>query len=267
MNHAFLASGGSVATPIDTFEHHQTESVVEVVSTIHVGRSSYYWQLGEHLKERMEGGYVLLLEGITEPDPEELSRLGPLDRLKLKLLGAQADRTAELFDVILDHSDYMTQAGLMAYLDSEVPDFDDKSKNVDMSIVEHASKSSIINLLRARHSQIRGHKKAGISRDQPTDQNNVAVYNEIARQLNGSVEESATKQKGSNKVVITERNDRVLSKIDEAISEDAAVKLSVVWGVGHLAGLASGIEARGYRNTHRRFVTAAFNSDHGIMGA
>lgn len=239
-----------VATPIDSFANPATGSQIDVVSMIHVGAPSYYQNLGRYIVARQEEGFTVHYEAITESD-KKTETVGPLERIKQRILFAERDHLDEAYALVMEHSCYTVQDDTELFLE-------DGSENHDMSATEIVSHMGLLtHIIEWSSTRKLRHKLEKAARRGPEEINEY-----IFGLIKNSVDMAASGKAGNkrrDKVVVNMRNQAALGGIDSVLKENADARLVLVWGMGHFAGLQSGLIERGYDHSSRQETTVAVN--------
>ncbi|MGZ6005465.1 MAG: hypothetical protein ACXWLH_04935 [Candidatus Saccharimonadales bacterium] len=247
----------SVYTPIEEFVHPDSGSVVEVVSTIHVGSPLYYYDLQRHLQLRAEEGFLIGQEAIKAPTIAELRQAtaAELDKYELFKTVAKYSGKAALGVERSDSFTYQYELYTRLEEDPLIPNI----INTDVSMIEIARNARYIDLTQSVLSAYgfwwkmeRAFKKGPEAYDQ-------AIYDVIVKNIKEDKAKQMDPPNKGDKLMVHDRNEAVLGGVDTLLDEDPATKIALVWGFGHRHGLVEGIEQRGYRPKRISFVTVAMN--------
>lgn len=247
----------SIKTPIEEYTHGPSGSVVDLVSTCHVGSPVYFGRLVHHLETRASEGFVVLEEGIRETSSDELDQASIAAKLKHRLMLVGVEYAGRAVDGVensarfTNQSDYMEDLGNQAEFLTTV--------NVDVTELDVARASSIYGLaqrVRSSRALSRRLEKARIGGPLAYE---VAIYNEIADQFRESEAKQKVKSQKADLAVVDERNEAVLKHIDKLCEQNEVAKAAVLWGYGHRRGLADGLESRDFRCTKVTSIVVAYN--------
>ncbi len=242
----------SASTPIDTFENTATGSLIDVVSMVHVGLPSYYRRLGGYITSRQEEGFQVQYEGIGESG--DFVPHGVLEKAKYKLYQLKTDVTLDALVMLEIGSGYTNQDNDELFgeeVDRSRHDITEADQITGMSVLAHTGA-----LLASRKMSRKLLKIAKRGEPEKLDEH---IFGIIHRELESFNDGSKRPRSWGYKLLIGKRNEVALSGVDEALEADASAKLVLVWGLGHLAGLSSGLVDRGYEQTARQEVEAAFS--------
>ncbi|MCA9332340.1 hypothetical protein KDA00_00520 [Candidatus Saccharibacteria bacterium] len=242
----------SIETPIDTFEHLETGSVVDIVSVIHVGQPSYYRTLGSYIMARQDEGFEVQYEEISY-NPDVPLRPGILTRIKDKIDDAKTDASVDI-DLTVERVTSWT------FQRNELLFRQEGARNIDLDYSEMLPEESVLRKAYELLSFKVGQRK--IARLARQDPNLLEEY--LFRQMKKVADKHEAGQANSHRrkkrVTIGMRNERALEGVDASLESDPAAKLVLVWGRGHLEGLQSGLIERGYEHNGRQDVEAIFNA-------
>ena len=247
----------SVNTPIDEYTHRPSGSVVDLVSTLHVGSPSYFGMIADHLATRVSEGFIVYKEGIREPLPDELDQANTSTKLRHRLVLACSEYAGRAIVGVEDSLSFTNQLVLEEELRSE-PECT-KIVNVDVSELDIARASSIYGLAQRVRSSRAFFRRLEIARQGGPLAYDEAIYKEIVDQFRESEASQRANPKKVNQAVVDERNEVVLEHLDELCKQNESAKAAVVWGYGHRKGLAVGLEARGFRHTKTKSLMVGFN--------
>jgi len=241
-----------VETPIDTFEHPETDSVIDIVSLVHVGQPSYYRELGEYIMGRQDEGFAVHYESVAVGGEEATEPRGALIRAKNWLLEEFYEAEADAFVTVELNSSYTIQANGVLFRPEGSYNYDVD----DAFVTEHASLFKFI-LEFGKARVVR--KRLASAAKQGSGAVDEYVFNKLKDGVSESVGPKAERHAKRDKVIVGARNEVALAGVDHALEADTDAKLVLVWGVGHLAGLSAGLVARSYTHSHRQGVQAAFS--------
>lgn len=245
-----------VRTPIEEFSHRSSGSVVDLVSTIHVGSPSYFSQLGSHLARRVEEGFVILGEGIRAPSEEELLEVNLRDDLKNRLRVMASGYGALAFDRVYSDSVHFTDQGELLYgLDTGLGG--QALVNADINQLDIARASSVFGLVQGLCYSYSFFRRLEAARREGLVAYDEAIYREIVKGFREGEKKTGPKIRSMDRAVLGERNRVVLGHLDGLLKQDEAAKAAIPWGYGHRDGLAEGLGERGYRCTRESYVTVA----------
>lgn len=240
----------AVSTTINKFEHPETGSRVDLVSIMHVGKPGYYRELGRYIMGRQNKGFTVHHEGISNDETFKPTRL--LERMKLKLQEAKWNNSYDDYSLVNLYSSYEAQdySGL----------FDDTkpNENHDITMSDIIARTDILTCLRslmASRKQLRRDEKAARRGTQVIDE---VIFRDIKEDID-SAKNGGARNKRRDRVIIHLRNNVALEGVDSALEEDPSAKIVLIWGIGHLAGLQSGLTDRGYTLTDSQEIHLATN--------
>lgn len=245
-----MSQDWKVSTPIDTFANPETGSQIDIVSMLHVGLPSYYAKLGGYIMGRQDDGFTVHYEGITESQqsPELAS---PLTRIKQKLDDIHSDQIAEGFALVEVSSAYTIQDSSLLFREKG-------SENHDMTEADYTHQTSLFrhikDAVRARNLRHKLEKAA----NKGPEHLDKSVFKVIKASVDKTPKRNG-RRRNQDEVSIHTRNEIALDGVDGALEADEAAKLVLVWGLGHLAGLHSGLIERGYQHTGRQEAVAAID--------
>lgn len=236
-----------ITTPIDSFINLETGSQVELVSLVHVGTPQYYQQLGRYIMGKQDEGFTVQYEEVaSEAIPDKSGRL---DRVKMRIQRARMDQVANGYVAIELGSGYTAQ------------DYDqlfrtEGSERRDITDLDAIQKSSLLTLaLVYAEARLSARKLKEVARKSP-DKMDDKVFDIIKSNVDGVSKKKLLPRPG-NKVTIKMRNQAALEGVDDALVNDQAARLVLIWGLGHLAGLEAGLLERGYEHVERHEVDLA----------
>ncbi|HEY4964359.1 MAG TPA: hypothetical protein VIH90_06745 [Candidatus Saccharimonadales bacterium] len=239
-----------VSTPIDTFEHPETGSQIDLVSVVHVGTPSYYRKLGSYIMGRQDDGFTVHYETIASSD-ETIEPTTPLEAIKQRVHEAKTDASADSYVSVIVHSGYTIQENSDLFHDAN-------SENHDITEAEYVGQSGLLTLARGLIGERRLRRKLEKTADKGSEAMDEFVFGVIKQGVDKATSDKQ-RNKRHDKVTIQVRNQVALEGVDTALVDDPAAKLVLIWGVGHLAGLQSGLIGRGYEHTSRQETEIAVN--------
>lgn len=241
-----------ISTPIDTFAHPETGSQIDLVSVVHVGQPSYYRNLGSYIMARQDEGFTVHYEEIATSD-EPPRQITLLDRMKWFVHDARTDASAAAMVLVETSSRYTTQ-------DYEERELFYKlgAENYDITNADLVSQTSIITSLRGLWGAIRLRRKLEKAASKGSGTVDEAIFGVLKEDID-TVKSGKTGNKRQDQVTIHVRNKVALEGIDSALAENPTARLVLIWGIGHLAGLQSGLLDRGYEHTGNQEIDVAVN--------
>jgi len=245
-----------IQTPIDELTHPDSQSVIDVVSTVHVGSPMYFYSLRNYLEQRAAEGFVIGAEAIRESSPDSVSEASIRDRLKYRLYMTGVRYSIRGIVRVEDSDSFTHQYELDEMLadDPLIPE----RVNTDVTELDVARNTRYVDLVRGIYSANSLYRKLEHAFKKGPADYDQAIYNEISRQFDARKTELQDRPKRSDRAMVHDRNQAVLEHIDKLLSKDAAAKIALVWGYGHRRGLVDGIEQRGYKLTRVASLTVAF---------
>ena len=228
-------------TPVVRFEHATTGLAVTVTGVVHIARASYYRQLGIMLTNLEAAGALILYEGVGHATETGWSAVGQADRDTWN--SAQAGGK-ELTQAACRYLGWVRQGEALAYSASW--------RNVDMSAVEFVQRKGAQDMLDAQEAV------TDMLGNQADDQRDALMgvgaglllrlqsldrYQLVTRW-------AATAYPGFSQLVVDDRNDRALACLPP--DRDSVL----IWGYGHLPGLAAGLLRAGYRRQASAWLNA-----------
>lgn len=240
----------TVTTPIDTFEHPETGSVIDIVSMFHVGEPSYYHKLGSYIMGRQDEGFGVHYESITDNDAPNADS-GFLDGLKRKLFLAEADAQVDGMVILMLDSSYTTQSNDDLFRDEGARNNDVTEEEIIANTSLFAQLAKFVHARKFRRELKRAARKGTESLDEHT-------FTKL-KKLEDTVKSGNERKSPGHHIIIDRRNEVALAGVDAELVENQDAKLVLVWGLGHLAGLSSGLIERGYTHADTQEVTVAFN--------
>lgn len=239
-----------VSTPIDAFEHPETGSQIDLVSVVHVGTPSYYRKLGSYIMGRQDNGFTVHYETIASND-ETTDPATPLGAIKQRVYEAKIDAGADNFVSVMLHSGYTAQENSDLFRDAN-------SEKHDIDEAEYIRQLGLLTLTRGLIGERRLRRKL----EKTAERGAVAMDELIFGVIKHDVENAMSgkqRNKRRDKVTIQVRNQVALESVDSALVDNPEARLVLIWGVGHLAGLQSGLLDRGYEHTERQEIDIAVN--------
>lgn len=236
-----------IATPVDTFEHPDTGSVVDVVSMLHIGDSRYYKRVGEYVMARQSEGFVVQYEDISSVEHPE-ARSTPRQRAKAKLLDMVLDAQVDRNVLLMLHLGYEGQPNEGLFLK-------ESSQRHDISMAEVVESTSfalgVAKFVAARRNLRRAKRKFKKGPRELERHFFSIVKDETDKMVAG-----AQKRKWGDGLIIDRRNQVALGGVDGALAQDPSTHICLIWGWGHLSGLSAGLVERGYTNVGHREIDA-----------
>lgn len=234
-------------TPIDTFGHPSTGSVVDVVALLHVGEQQYYRTLGRHIMGRQDEGFIVQYEKISFNPDAPLTDPSRLTRLKDKIDDISTDAAAKI-SVTLDRT--------TSWVDQDERQlfYPEGAENIDLDHSDILPKQSLFSKL----YQLLSYKTAYRKVARMAEKDPAALDQFVFQKL----KKVSDRYQGGNRrrkspLIIDKRNEVALTGVDSALEADASARIVLVWGLAHLAGLSSGLIERGYEQTGRKDIVVA----------
>lgn len=241
----------SVRTPIDTFENPTTGSLIDIVSTVHVGLPSYYRSLGRRIVSRQDEGYSVHYETISSSD--DCTPTGLIEKMKFRLHDATSDASADSLIAVELSSTYTLQ-------DDDELFRTEEATNYDITGAEYTRAVGLgLHAMRLVRSRARRSSLQKIAKEKKTEDLDEHVFTLIRKDVAQHKNGSKRRREWGDSITIDRRNDIALQGVDNVLETDSESKLVVVWGLGHLAGLSAGLVSRGYEHTGRKEVEAAYS--------
>jgi hypothetical protein len=241
----------SASTPFDTFENPTTGSLIDIVSVVHVGLPSYYRAIGKHITSRQEEGFQVQHEGIGES--EDFVPSGALAGVKNKLFQLSTDACIDTFVAVELGSAYENQDNSKLYGEED-------DGRLDITEADYITGMSVLalagRLFGSRWMNRKVQKAAEHTEPEKLDE---LVFGIIHKNVEAFEGGGKRNRSFGHKLVIDRRNELALAGVDATLEKDAATKLVLVWGIGHLAGLGSGLIDRGYAHVAHEEVQVAFS--------
>lgn len=240
-------SSRNFATPINTFEHPETGSIIDIVSLIHIGEERYYRQLGAHIMNRQDEGFIVQYERISfNPDAPTVDP-SMLTKLKDKIDDKKTDASAGI-DLTLERTtNWVSQDDAWLFrLEG--------AQNIDLDHSDIVPKEKLIPKLYQLLSFTLVYRKvARMAKKDPAELEQF-IFKKLKKVADA---DNAGKRKRKSPLTIDARNEVALAGVDAALEADAAERIVLVWGLGHLAGLSAGLIDRGYEHIERQEVVVA----------
>lgn len=234
-------SDWQITTPINRFEHTETESLVDVVSVIHIGEPDYYSALGRYVMGRQDEGFIVHYEEVSY-DPEAALPKGFLMPIKNKI-----DNT--ITDIDVDTSLLVRGVTGLVFQNDDMIFRPEQAQNVDLDHTGQLGAHSLVSQLRIllayKISQARFHRWA----KQDPSIFEERLFKQIKKVSDQYDHEGVTPGRKRKPWDIDARNEAALHGLDEELTTDEHAKVVMLWGLGHLAGLRAGLETRGYQHT------------------
>jgi len=228
-------------TPVVRFEHGETGRAVTVAGVVHIGHASYYRQLGAILARLEAAGALVLYEGMGRAAETEWSAVGQADRDTWNTV--QSDRK-ELMQAACRYLGWVWQGEALAYsaswrnVDMSELEFVQRKGAQDMLDMQEGFDDMLGNRARDQRDAMMGVTIGMLLRLQSLDQ-----YQLLSRW-------AASVYPGFSQLVVDERNDRALACLPP--DRDSVL----IWGYGHLPGLAAGLLRAGYRRQASAWLNA-----------
>jgi hypothetical protein len=228
-------------TPVVRFEHPKTGQAVTVAGVAHIARAGYYRQLGVMLTNLEAAGALILYEGISHAAETGWSAAGQDDR---DTWNSVQTGGKELTQAACRYLGWVRQGEALAYSASW--------RNVDMSAREFVQRKGAQDMLDAQEAV------TDMLGDRAGDQREalMGVGAGLLLRLHSLdryqlvMRWAATAYPGFSQLVVDERNDRALACLPP--DRDSVL----IWGYGHLPGLAAGLLRAGYRRQASAWLNA-----------
>ena len=240
------------STPIDSFEHSATGSLIDIVSMVHVGLPRYYQNLGDYITSRQDDGFQVHHEGIAPSD--DFVPRNSVEKVKNKLFQLSTDASINGLVILEIGSEYTNQGNDQLFYEagsSGEHDVTEAEYITGLSVLTHAAR------LIGNRRLSRSIRKA--SRSKTPAALDERIFGIVRSNIVAYEDGDKRHRSPGDKFVIQKRNEIALAGVDGALEVDDAAKLVLVWGLGHLAGLRSGLVDRGYEHVGRQEVEAAFS--------
>jgi hypothetical protein len=238
-----------VSTPINQFVHLETGSQIDIVSTVHVGQPSYYQALGSYIMARQDEGFAVHYESIAAVDKAEPTNI--LERMKWRVHEAHIDASADSLVLAEVGSKYTIQDDEMLFRRSG-------SENHDITNADLVHQTTLAAALGGLMSAKKLRRKLEKASGKGPDILDEAVFSVLKEEVD-KFKAGRTRTKGRDKITIGLRNQVALEGVDAVLAENPAAQLVLIWGIGHLAGLKSGLFDRGYTHTYSQEIYAAIS--------
>ena len=238
-----------VTTPINQFAHLETGSQIDIVSTVHVGQPDYYRKLSSYIMARQDEGFAVHYESIADGDKAEPSNT--LEHMKWRVHEARIDASADSLVLAETGSKYTIQDDKKLFRRSGSENHD--ITNADL--VHQTTLAAALGKLMSARKLRRKLEKASAKGPDILDE---AVFSVLKEEVD-KVKADRTRTKGRDKITIGLRNQVALEGVDAVLAENPAAQLVLIWGIGHLAGLKSGLFYRGYTHTDSQEIYAAIS--------
>ena len=239
-----------IATPINKFEHLDSGSQIDIVSVVHVGAPDYYRKLGNYITTRQNNGFTVHYETISSDD-KMTPPTNPIESLKTRVQEARTDISADNLILVEDYSNYTTQC------DSDMFNISD-AENHDITEADYVRRSGLLTLTGNWINARRLNHKLEKAANRGSDIMDELIFDLLKKDID-AIANGTRRNKRRDGVTIHARNQIALEGIDTALADNSAAKLLLVWGIGHLAGLQSGLIYRGYALTDHEEVDVAVN--------
>ena len=228
-------------TPVVRFEHPETGRAVTVAGVVHIARAGYYRQLGVMFTNLEAAGALILYEGISHAAETGWSAVGQADR---DTWNSMQTGGKELTQAACRYLGWVRQGEALAYSASW--------RNVDMSVREFVQRKGAQDMLDAQEAV------TDMLGDRADDQRDalMGVGAGLLMRLHSLdryqlvMRWAATAYPGFSQLVVDERNDRALACLPP--DRDSVL----IWGYGHLPGLAAGLLRAGYRRQASAWLNA-----------
>jgi len=247
----------AVSTPIEEFTKHDSGSVIDIASTLHVGSPFYFDRLHAYASQRASEGFVIFEEAIGEASEEEQRQANVRERLKYKLLMTGASYAMRAIIGVEDSDHFTHQGRLVNSMDDGLEP--SQCINVDVTEMDIARAASFYGLLRGIHSSRKFFKKLERAYEEGPVAYDNAIYKALVEEFRSSKAKQEARPKKKDQAMVYNRNQVVLEHIDTLLAQDPAARIALLWGYGHRRGLTNGLQERGYRCTRVASLTVAFN--------
>jgi hypothetical protein len=227
--------------PVVRFEHPETGRTVTVAGVVHIARASYYRQLGTMLTKLEAAGALVLYEGIGHAAETEWSAVGQAER---DTWDTARTGSRELAQAACRYLGWVGQGEALAYsaswrnVDMSEPEFVQRKGAHDVLDMQEGFEDMLGDRARDQRDALMGVTIGMLLRLYSLDR-----YQVLSRW-------AATGYPGFSQLVIDERNDRALAALPS--DRDAVL----IWGFGHLPGLAAGLLRAGYRRQASAWLNA-----------
>src|SRR6185437_10615843 len=230
-----------VQTPVVRFAHPKIGPAVTVAGVVHIARAGYYRQLGVMLTNLEAAGALVFYEGIGHAAETGWSAVGQADR---DTWNSVQTGGKELTQAACRYLGWVRQWDALAYSASW--------RNVDMSAREFVQRKGAQDMLDAQEAV------TGMLENRADDQRDalMGVGAGLLMRLHSLdryqlvMRWAATAYPGFSQLVVDERNDRALACLPP--DRDSVL----IWGYGHLPGLAAGLRRAGYRRQASAWLNA-----------
>jgi hypothetical protein len=228
-------------TPVVRFAYPKTGRTVTVAGVVHIARASYYRQLGIMLTKLEAAGALVFYEGIGRAAETEWSAAGHAER---DTWNTAQTGSRELTQAACRYLGWVRQGEALAYSASW--------RNVDMSELEFVQRKGAQDMLDMQEgfedmlgNRARDQRDAlmGVTMGMLLRLYSLDRYQMLSRW-------AATAYPGFSQLVVDERNDRALACLPP--DRDSVL----IWGYGHLPGLAAGLQRAGYRRQASAWLNA-----------
>ncbi len=228
-------------TPVIRYRHRKTGRVVTLVATVHMGEAAYYQRLHAIVTEMEAAGALVHYEWVNSAATGEWATASSTEHAAWRVWneGGRDDAQAAC-----RYLGWVPQGAALTYSPSW--------RNMDMTDLEVVRQARPQNLL--DHGEIRSDIRAGMTQDQ-WDAFLGAGMALVARLLffdwprllrNSSLVGGASRHVW--RVTVEDRNSRALASLPP--SGNAVL----LWGGGHLPGLAAGLKKAGYQRQATTWV-------------
>jgi hypothetical protein len=228
-------------TPVVRFEHPETGRTVTVAGVVHIARASYYRQLGIMLTKLEAAGALIFYEGIGVAAETEWSAVGQAERDTWNTVQSGG---RELTQAACRYLGWVRQGEALAYsaswrnVDMSESEFVQRKGAQDMLDMQEGFEDMLGNRARDQRDALMGVTIGMLLRLYSLDR-----YQLLSRW-------AATGYPGLSQLVVDERNDQALACLPP--DQDSVL----IWGYGHLPGLAAGLQRAGYRRQASAWLNA-----------
>lgn len=236
-----------IATPVDTFEHPETGSQIDIVSMLHIGEPEYYRRVGAHVMGRQAEGFQVHYEEIAAVD-QGGSAQGVKERVKSKILDSAENAQVDAAVLLMLHLGYEVQPNEGLFLV-------DGSHRHDVTVndvVESTSFALSVAKLVLERRRLMQYKKKLKSGREELDRH---VFTGLRGETDG-LKAGTQKRAPGDGFLVDRRNEVALRGVDVELAQDPSVGICLVWGWGHLRGLSAGLIDRGYVNVDHKEIEA-----------
>lgn len=226
----------SITTPIEHFEHRGSGHKVTFVGMIHIAEPVYYDEIFWRACEHEDNGFAIHYEQIQPPRAKELSRA---TAVKMLLFSKACIDIYSVFD------------GMGLAKQSEYFHHPDSWHNIDAPVDEMLDQLSITTLARAasltRAGMMARAARKSIQGDEFILDSFRKIVMEAARPVDPLTQTITQLLMGNfDNVIVDYRNQIALRGVDEHRIMEEGSGVMMLWGAGHLPGIAQGLRLRGY---------------------